>query len=408
MLGVACNALVEGPDAFSLRSTAPGCDGPCAGEDAGPEPLAPDAEAGVGVLGPDRRAPWPMLGANAAHSGRVTIKASTMSGKISHWKVLPGVPPSAGPAVDGDGVAYFTTTTGTLVAVALDGTIRWTRALGGPSRCTPALGNGAIYATASTGLTAFSPAGDKLWSVAAGAASSPVIAADGTVYVTDVAGVHALSPAGAVTWTYASPGGTALRGDAVAIGDDGVIYAVRNGLHAISPSGVRLWLAPQGDVMAPPPVVAGGKIYIGSGNSLVALRADTHQVAWSSPLTTPALRASPAVDKNGLLYFFDGKILEWISGEDGVLNLPTNDLGVTRPFQPMVDGRGNVYVAEQDMDGVIVTTRRGTSPTSESWSLGLGDDVQPIGFAIGNDGTVFLSAASPSNTARGFVIAIAP
>ena len=201
----ACNALVEGPDSFVLRDSAAGCDGACL------EAGIADAHAGVDggskpPRGPDPLAPWPMLGADAAHTARRDVKASALTGKLAHWQLKPGVPPSSGPAVDGDGTAYFTTTSGKLISVALDGTVRWSRDLGGPSRCTPALGNGAVYATAKTGLTAYDVDGAKLWSVPVGSSSSPVIAADGTLLVTDVAGVHALTPEGALKWSYPSPG----------------------------------------------------------------------------------------------------------------------------------------------------------------------------------------------------------
>jgi len=279
-----------------------------------------------------------MVGGNAAHTGRVAITGSSLTGKTAHWQLKPGGTPSAGPAVDGEGTAYLTTTNGTLISIAIDGTIRWSRMLGAASRCTPALGNGAVYATAKTGLTAFTTDGVKQWTVSVGGASSPVVAADGTIYVTDVAGVHAVSPDGAVKWTYAAPGGTDLRGDAVALGDDGVIYAVRSGLHAIAPSGAALWVAPQGDLLAPAPVIANGRIYVGFAADLVALRLDDQAVAWKRPVTT-RLRASPAVDKGGLLYYLSGKELEFVSGEDGVGNLPLNDLAITRPFQPAIDGR---------------------------------------------------------------------
>lgn len=399
VLAAACGALVVEPEAFSLRD-APSCDGPCPAD-------AALADKDASPVGPDPRAPWPMVGANAAHTGRVAINGSTLSGKSARWKLKPGGTPSAGPAVDGDGTAYLTTTAGMLISVALDGTIRWSHMLGAASRCTPALGNGAVYATATTGLAAFTNDGVKQWTVGVGGASSPVIGADGTIYVTDVAGVHAVSPEGAVKWTYAAPGGTDLRGDAVALDDDGVIYAVRNGLHAISPNGAALWVAPQGDLLAPAPVIANDRIYVGSAMDLVALRVGDHAVAWKRPVTS-RLRASPAVDRDGLVYYFSGAVLEWVSGADGLGNLPLNDLAITRPFQAAIDGRNVAYLAtRKDVDASLVTTFKGTREGAETFTLSFGD-LEPIGFAIGKDGTVFVAAASPTNAEPGYVIAIAP
>lgn len=403
--GLACNALVEGPDAFALvgKST---CDGTCV--DAGGAESEPPAEAGPKEpRGPDPLSPWPMIGANAAHTARVSVKASTMSGKLAHWQVKPGVPPSAGPAVDGDGAAYFTTTTGKLISVALDGTVRWSRDLGAASRCTPALGNGAVYATSKKGLTAFAVDGTQKWNVPQGSASSPVVVDDGTILVTDVAGVHAVSPEGTVKWSYPSPGGTELRGDAVAVADDGVIYAVRTGLHAIAPNGVGLWIAPVGDLLAPPPVLADGKLFVGSGTDLVAVRTSDHGVAWKRSVTN-RLRASPAIDTNGRLYYFSGTFLEWVEPVEG-LGSPTQiEVGITRSFQPAVDGRNHAYLASRtDADLSSVVTFRNAIEQSDSWTLSQGD-LEPLGFAFGRDGTVFYSASSPTNTEAGYVIAIRP
>lgn len=122
-LAAACGALVDSPDAFSLRPSGPesaACDGVCLDVESGRPDGAVDGEA-TEVAGPDPLAPWPMVGANPAHTGRVAITRSTMSGKLSRWKLLPGVPPSAGPAVDGKGTAYSTTTAGTLIAVGSTG-----------------------------------------------------------------------------------------------------------------------------------------------------------------------------------------------------------------------------------------------------------------------------------------------
>lgn len=402
--GLACNALVEGPDAFALRESA--CDGACV-DAGGPGSEAPPEAGPKEPRGPDPLSPWPMIGANAAHTARVSVKASTMSGKLAHWQVKPGVPPSAGPSVDGDGAAYFTTTTGKLVSIALDGTVRWSRDLGGASRCTPALGNGAVYATSKKGLTAFAIDGQQKWTVPQGSASSPVVMDDGTILVTDVAGVHAASPEGTVKWSYPSPGGTELRGDAVAVADDGVIYAVRSGLHAIAPDGMGLWVAPVGDLLAPPPVLADGKIYVASGSDLVAVRTSDHGVAWRRPVTS-RLRASPAIDANGRLYYFSGTELEWVEPVEGLGSPVPVELGITRPFQPAIDGRNYAYLATRaNSDVGSVATFRSAVEQSDSWTISFGD-LEPLGFAFGRDGTVFFSASSPTNSEAGYVIAIRP
>ncbi len=403
---VACNALVDAPDSFVLRPSGSACDGACLDAEPADAKAATDG-ASMAPRGPDPLSPWPMLGGNAGHTARSDVTASTLGGKLAHWQVKPGVPPSSGPVVDGDGAAYFTTTAGKLISVALDGTIRWSRDLGGASRCSPALGNGAVYATAKTGLTAHGVDGVKLWSVTVGGGSSPVVTADGTVIVTDVAGVHAVTPEGTIKWSYASPGGVDLRGDAVAVDDDGVIYAVRKGLHALSPDGVALWVVPWGDFLSPPPVLVDGKVYIGSGSDLVAVRTSDHGVAWKRAVTS-RLRASPSIDAQGRLYYVSGTELEWVSPVDGVGTLPLNDLGISRPFQAAVDGRGRAYLATRmGADGTLLTTFDKAAEKSETWTLSLGDG-EPLGMAFGRDGTVFVSVSSPTSSEPGYVIAIRP
>ena len=119
----ACNALIEDPAAFKLRATGTGDGGPH--DDAGSE---------VGV---DPNAPWPMLGANAAHTSRVEIDGSPLrSTKARALKMTNASPPSAGPAVDGDGTAYIVSTDGKLTGFRVDGSF-WQESLGGAARCTP-------------------------------------------------------------------------------------------------------------------------------------------------------------------------------------------------------------------------------------------------------------------------------
>ena len=177
----------------------------------------------------------------------------------------------AGPAIDHDGTAYFVTARGDFSAITLKGKQPWSKSIGTASRCTPALdASGAVYVTAKdAGLVAMTREGDKRWSVPVGGLSHPVIGPDGSVYVIDAAGVHAVSPSGREKWTYPLGASVGARDEAVAIGADGILYAVRDGLHAISPGGARLWRSDDGDALSPPPIVAAGKVFVGSGTKMV-------------------------------------------------------------------------------------------------------------------------------------------
>lgn len=55
-----------------------------------------------------------------------------------------------------------------------------------------------------------------------------------------------------------------------------MIYALRDGLRAISPAGALLWVSQWGDLLAPPPVVANGKVYVGSASLIVAVKESDH------------------------------------------------------------------------------------------------------------------------------------
>ena len=130
-------------------------------------------------------------------------------------------------------------------------------------------------------------------------------------------------------------------------------------------------------------------------------------MAWRRPVTN-RLRASPAIDASGSLYYFSGKQLEWVEPREGLGSLPLRDVAIERPFQPAVDGRNHAYLASRaDREGGDVATFVGAIEQSESWNLSLGD-LEPLGFAFGRDGTVFFSASSPTGSEPGYVIAIRP
>lgn len=381
----ACNALVESPDAFSLRPPAAGCDGgDCA--DGGP---LPEDEAGSAKRGPDPDAPWPMLGANAAHTSRVAVTGTDFASPTNLWEAKFGTT-SAGPSVDGDGTAYFTTSTGALYAVRRDGT-NWSQPLGGKTRCTPALAaDGSVYATAEgVGLVAYSRDGStKRWTVPVGGGSHPVIGKNGTIYVVDGDGVHAVSPAGAKLWTYPIGASAGTRDEAVAIDESGIIYAVREGTHAIDPNGKRVWHEPAyGDVLSPPPVVADKRIFVGSADRFVALSTDDRAKLWDNG---GRLRASPAVAKSGVTFVSEGTLL-LASVDSGDYLPPSPTIAITRAFTPAIDGRDHVYVASADgLDFPVALRFKGTVEQEGQWTLG----EEPVGFALGKDGALYIATTT--------------
>ena len=91
------------------------------------------------------------------------------------------------PAIDKDDTMYVSTSDGFLIAVAVDGAVKWSTNPGGGDITMPAIDrNGTVYVGASDGnLYAISPDGDLLWAISTGAQIQwpPTIGDDGTIYV---------------------------------------------------------------------------------------------------------------------------------------------------------------------------------------------------------------------------------
>jgi hypothetical protein len=184
-----------------------------------------------------------------------------------------------------------------------------------------------------------------------------------------------------------------------------VIYAVRDGLHAISPSGTRLFRAVDGDGQSPPPVVANGNVYVGSGNALVAVEAGSGKRRWELRLGTRRPQASPAVRADGVVYFLDGGSLYQLDPVFGTGALP-NALALPRPFTPSVDGHGWAFLVDPDgPEFPLLATYEGGAFSSSSWALESGHEV--VGFSFAPDGTVFAATGS-STAADGQLLAIPP
>ena len=394
-LGAACNALVDGADDFSLRS-APCVDCAEAGADGTDGPSVPEAgaDAPTGVAGPDPRAPWPMWGANAAHTARAPFVAGKLTSQ--RWRI-DNVNSANAPAIAADGSVFIVNNNGPSAArilklgsaFAAEGvpTIDWSRGLVGRSRATPAVAsNGNVFVTSEKGLMAIDSGGAVLFELPIGGDSSPVLGMDGTVYVVDDA-VHAVDPAGFERWSYPLGPRAGRRHEAVALDETGVVYAVRDGLHAISQAGKRLWRNEKIDgSVAPPPVLARDKIYVGSGPNLVAVSISTHEIVWSTGVTG-ALRASPGADASGRLHYVCGTKL-CIQGDDGLGDPTPSSVDIEQALQPAIDRDGRVLVPS-GRDELRDLVLLGGQAIIASGSVSLITPV--VGIAIASNGTVLVA-----------------
>jgi outer membrane protein assembly factor BamB len=149
-----------------------------------------------------------------------------------------------------------------LWAFTREGDVRWVYPFGTFSDISPAIADdGTIYTGGGAGrFYAFSPDGTVKWSRSIGGSSSPSIGSDGTIYVgTNGAKLYALSPVGTVKWIFETeetrryePGSTSITGPPT-IGTDGTLYigthvsglqATLAHFYAVNPDGTLKWKVP--------------------------------------------------------------------------------------------------------------------------------------------------------------------
>jgi outer membrane protein assembly factor BamB len=135
------------------------------------------------------------------------------------------------PAIGPDGAIYVGSRDGQVLAVNLDGTVRWSATVGSVTRGSPVLDTGAAVYTGSPWLppqpfAALSPDGSTRWSYAPGGAvwGGAAIGADGHAYVAATDGtVYALGPNGDLAWEVATL--TEFRASPL-LTPDGTLYVV--------------------------------------------------------------------------------------------------------------------------------------------------------------------------------------
>jgi len=271
-----------------------------------------------------------------------------------------------------NGTVFCASAFGELLALnAKDGKVIWRKSLGAPSRVSPTIRDGKVYAlTINNEVQVYTTkTGDKVWnhagiSEAAGilGGASPAIA-DGIVIAAYSSGeVFALqSNTGQILWNdLLNP---ALRIDSVAsiahirarpVISGNTVYIVSHGGQMVAfdlKTGSRLWQREVGGIRSP--AVIGDSIFVVSNDSeLVCMKKSTGQIHWAVPLPKTdndkkaVLWAGPIVADDSLVLTGSNGQLLFASAKNGktmkVLDMPSGS-----SISPIV-ANGALYVLTDD------------------------------------------------------------
>ena len=236
----------------------------------------------------------------------VTINAfkELWSKKISESSISPSAP-----AMSSDGTLYFGSQDFKVYAVnPKDGTVKWAFETGGKVRSGVAVGDdGTIYAPSQDGkLYAITSNGSLAWSFDIGASTfnaSPAIGQDGTIYFgADDNKVHALSSNGQEKWVFET--GAKVRTDIIATSS--TIYATSEDakLYALSLDGSKKWEYEAGAaIKASPALGENGLIYFGDNNGqFYALDAAGNEKWVFTTADNNPFLGGPVIGQDGTLY----------------------------------------------------------------------------------------------------------
>lgn len=284
-------------------------------------------------------------------------------------------------SIGSNGTIYVGSKDNNLHAINPDGTQKWKFDMGGDAiYATPAIASdGTIYiGSDSDNLFAINPDGTQKWAFNTAGfniRSTPAIADDGTVYIAaDDKNLYALDPAnGTMIWSF-TVGGIIQSGIAIDI-DGTVIVGVDKGgssgaVYAVNPDGTEKWnKSVTGRISVCSPALANGTVYVGTkeGENLLALNASNGSQIWSFSTPGAIINSSPAIDKNGVIYFGSWDDYVYAVNPDGTLKykyLTGGDVWSS----PAIGSDGTIYVGGYD----------NKLHALEMFSGGLADDVWPM------------------------------
>lgn len=215
--------------------------------------------------------------------------------------------------------------------------------------------------------------------------SSPAIAEDGTVYVGSYDhNLYAFNPDGTEKWRFQT--GREID-SSPAIAADGTLYVGSwdDNVYAINPDGSEAWsFETGGDVETSPAIAEDGTVYIGSNDdTLYALNPDG-TLKWGFE-TDGDVESSPAIGPDGVIYAGSEDDRLYAINPDGTEKWRF-ETGANVDSSPAVSDNGAIYVGSDDnylyaldSDGV------------EVWRFETGDDIESSP-ALGVDGTIYVGS----------------
>ncbi len=301
---------------------------------------------------------------------------------------------AAGPANRGVGDATLTGET--------DLDEHWRTRLNTAVETAPAVASGTVYVGGTDGsITALrADTGEKRWTVTAdsyapelyvgGVEGSPAVT-DGKLLVATDACVVALDAAtGAVRWRREFPaaGEPTVSGERLYVVDtDAVTVALDTA------SGETVWRTEfeasidTGNRVAP--AVAGGRVFLGTTDCLVALDAETGERRWQFPVDFPRPPSVAVTDTSSTVYVGDDDTVYALDATDGGERWRET---VASPLAgpPVVDG-DSVHVTVRDEYGGVVALDADTGDRRWTYDLEtLSVDREPVSNAVLVDETVVL------------------
>jgi len=258
-----------------------------------PPPLEPGGPTGTRMIHGDAR-----------HTNRAAGRAPSALPAL-RWSRDVGAPVEAQVTTSADEQTLYAASLGGKISALAraDGVPRWELDLGERIYATPCVAlDGTVYVGTDAGrLVAVSLEGKVKWSLRTegDADTAPVVAADGSVVFAADRMVYSVTPLGYVKWRFAAKRKIFT---APAIGDHGRIFFGSQDHHAyaLAPEGRLVWRVDLGaDVDGAPAVADDGSVFMGTdGDEVVRIDPDDGHVVWRSALGG-YVRGTLSVARNG-------------------------------------------------------------------------------------------------------------
>jgi outer membrane protein assembly factor BamB len=342
---------------------------------------------------------------------------SISSAGILNWTFALGSFPS-NPGIGPDGTIYVCGHSGLLYALNPDGSTKWQISTSGIMHAAPQFNReGMICVGSGNTITAFNTSGVQQWTCPL---SSSIwytgIGPDDTMYaggdITQDAGAYKLSAVSSVgTLQWQSELGIVIS-NSPSIGLDGTIYAGASdgGLYAMNPDGTEKWIFQTGGpIYASPTIGADGTVYIGSADNFIYAVNEAGVLKWKFK-TKGAVESSVAL-RSSIVYVGSFDQTLYAVNLDGSLKWACQTEGPIGSA-PALGADGTIYVGVgigNSGSGYLDAV----SPSGkENWSVSLGapwnlylvtSGMDPVvepsgGITISNGGTLF--AISPEGVTR--------